>query len=114
MAAAEHKLTAYCFDPESKSFATKSTTKTLGVNDVLIKTTHSGVCYTDVHAKGTGCGLGHEGVGIVREVGQAVTHMKPGDRVGWGWLHQVQYRGARSSPVTMLRSGSLVDVAQHA
>jgi D-arabinose 1-dehydrogenase-like Zn-dependent alcohol dehydrogenase len=32
-------------------------------------------------------GLGHEGVGIVEEVGPAVTHLKKGDRVGWGYEH---------------------------
>ncbi|KAH9816983.1 alcohol dehydrogenase [Teratosphaeria destructans] len=82
-----HRLTTYYFDPEDKTYRTKTCDKSLGVNDVLIKTTHSGVCFTDVHAKAKACGLGHEGVGIIHAVGEAVTHLKIGDRVGWGWLH---------------------------
>lgn len=29
--------------------------------------------------------LGHEGVGVVEVVGDAVKHLKKGDRVGWGY-----------------------------
>lgn len=87
MALSEHKLTTFYFDTSTKTFSEKSTTKTLGYNDVLVKTTHSGICFTDVHAKDKQCGLGHEGIGLVVKVGPAVQHLKPGDRVGWGWLH---------------------------
>ncbi|KAK4555279.1 hypothetical protein LTR86_007575 [Recurvomyces mirabilis] len=80
-------LTTIYYCGETKTFKEKSTERDIGPNDVLIDTTHSGLCYTDVHAKPLGCGLGHEGVGNVRDVGVAVTHLKPGDRVGWGWLH---------------------------
>ena len=31
-----------------------------------------------------GCGLGHEGVGIVSKVGDSVTAVKVGQTVGWG------------------------------
>jgi D-arabinose 1-dehydrogenase-like Zn-dependent alcohol dehydrogenase len=31
--------------------------------------------------------LGHEGVGVIQEVGPQVTYMKKGDRVGWGYEH---------------------------
>jgi D-arabinose 1-dehydrogenase-like Zn-dependent alcohol dehydrogenase len=31
--------------------------------------------------------LGHEGVGIVEQLGPNVTHLKKGDRVGWGYEH---------------------------
>lgn len=85
-----HALATFCFDPSTKKFTTKTTQKSVGVNDVLIKTTPSGLCYTDVHAKEKGCGLGHEGVGIVQQVGRSVTHLKEDDRVGWGWLHSVR------------------------
>lgn len=84
-----HRLTTFCFDSSNHRFETKTTEKALGPNDVLIRTTHSGLCTTDVHAKSKGCGLGHEGVGTVQEVGVAVKHMQAGDRVGWGWLHSV-------------------------
>ncbi|KAK5136197.1 hypothetical protein LTR08_004034 [Meristemomyces frigidus] len=82
-----HQLTTFCFDAKTERFELRTIRRSLGISDVLIQTTHSGICYTDVHAKGKGCGLGHEGVGIVRDVGQAVTGLKVGDRVGWGWLH---------------------------
>jgi D-arabinose 1-dehydrogenase-like Zn-dependent alcohol dehydrogenase len=31
--------------------------------------------------------LGHEGAGIVKEIGPDVTSVKVGDRVGFGWVH---------------------------
>ncbi len=31
--------------------------------------------------------LGHEGIGVIEEVGPGVTYMKKGDRVGWGYEH---------------------------
>ena len=57
----------------------------LGPGDVHIKLVSSGVCHSDVSAQngtipsGTPCVLGHEGAGIVLEVGDAVTDVKPGD-----------------------------------
>ncbi|KAK7757550.1 hypothetical protein SLS62_000565 [Diatrype stigma] len=83
----EHTLTTWRYSPPDDSFALKSAARSLGSREVLIRTTHSGLCYTDVHAKPKGCGLGHEGVGHVVQVGSEVTAHKAGDRVGWGWLH---------------------------
>ena len=57
----------------------------LGPGDVHIKLVASGVCHSDVSAQngtipsGTPCVLGHEGAGVVLEVGDAVTDVKPGD-----------------------------------
>ena len=65
-----------------------TTTKTLGPNDVLIKVTHSGLCGTDEHYKHSGCVLGHEGAGIVEEVGSAVRTHRKGDSVGWGYQNK--------------------------
>ena len=45
-----HTLNTLYFDVEAEEFRTKTVEKEVGVNDVLIKTTHSGLCYTDVHA----------------------------------------------------------------
>ncbi|KAK3636332.1 hypothetical protein LTR56_014288 [Elasticomyces elasticus] len=83
----EHTLNTLYYDLKTDGFRTRTTKKSVGANDILVKTTHSGLCYTDVHAKHNGCGLGHEGVGTVQDVGEAVTHMQVGNRVGWGWLH---------------------------
>jgi threonine dehydrogenase-like Zn-dependent dehydrogenase len=57
-------------------------------NDAIIRLTASAICGTDLHfVRGTLSGvkpgtiLGHEGVGIVEEVGKDVRNFKPGDRV---------------------------------
>ncbi|MEZ0325893.1 MAG: Zn-dependent alcohol dehydrogenase [Fimbriimonas sp.] len=59
-----------------------------GPNEVLVRITASGVCHTDLTVKnlnGNGMAfpivLGHEGAGYVEEVGEGVTHLKPGDPV---------------------------------
>jgi S-(hydroxymethyl)glutathione dehydrogenase / alcohol dehydrogenase len=57
-------------------------------NEVLIEIKATGVCHTDAYTL-SGADpeglfptiLGHEGAGIVAEVGQGVTSVKPGDRV---------------------------------
>ena len=56
--------------------------------EVLIKYTASGICHSDysvVHGvlfgKKVPMVLGHEGAGIIEEVGAGVTHLKPGDHV---------------------------------
>lgn len=53
-----------------------------------------GVCHTDLHVlhqdygDKTGVVLGHEGIGIVREVTDGVTSLKPGDRVSVAWFFE--------------------------
>ena len=56
--------------------------------DAIIRVTSSGICGSDLHLYGVlgmfmdeGDILGHEPMGIVEEVGSAVTHIQPGDRV---------------------------------
>ncbi|MGX6446495.1 Zn-dependent alcohol dehydrogenase [Patulibacter sp. S7RM1-6] len=55
--------------------------------EVLIRYTHAGLCHSDVHiAHGDlearlPMVLGHEGAGVIEEVGEGVTRVKPGDRV---------------------------------
>jgi len=57
-------------------------------NDAIVRLTASAICGTDLHfVRGTMSGmkpgtiLGHEGVGIVEEVGPNVRNLRPGDRV---------------------------------
>ncbi len=64
-----------------------------GAHDVLIEVRACGVCRTDLHVYDGDLPqpklplvLGHEIVGIVREVGQAVAGFRVGDRVGVPWL----------------------------
>lgn len=71
------------------SIVADTTTRTLGPNEVFIETTHSGLCGTDEHFLKSGQVLGHEGVGIVRQLGQNVTNVKAGDCVGFGFTHYV-------------------------
>jgi len=59
----------------------------IGPNEVLIKITHSGLCGTDLHYKGADIVLGHEGTGVVEEIGKDVKIFKKGDRAGWGYVH---------------------------
>ncbi len=59
----------------------------LGASDVLVGIKSSGVCHSDVSVQngtipsGLPCVLGHEGAGVVQEVGKNVTGVKPGDHV---------------------------------
>lgn len=48
----------------------------LSPNEVLVKITHSGVCGTDEHMKHSDMVLGHEGAGIVQEIGSHVKAFK--------------------------------------
>ena len=57
----------------------------VGPNDVLIKMTHAGLCFTDVHYIEAGNVLGHEPVGVAEQVGSEVKHIKKNDRVGYGY-----------------------------
>jgi alcohol/geraniol dehydrogenase (NADP+) len=65
----------------------------LAANDVEINVSHCGICHSDVHLIDNDWGLssypftpGHEAVGEVSAIGSAVKSLKPGDRVGVGWL----------------------------
>ncbi|MBW2232765.1 MAG: Zn-dependent alcohol dehydrogenase [Deltaproteobacteria bacterium] len=59
----------------------------LGAGDVHVKIVSSGVCHSDVSAQngtipcGFPCVLGHEGAGIVQEIGDGVTGVQAGDHV---------------------------------
>lgn len=62
---------------------------------VLVKVVASGVCHTDLHAADGDWPKkpkppfipGHEAAGYVAAVGEGVTHLEEGDRVGVPWLH---------------------------
>lgn len=62
-----------------------------GPGEVLVEMRAAGVCHSDLHpARGDGpiktpVVLGHEGAGIVREVGPAVSRVKAGDHVVLCW-----------------------------
>ena len=62
--------------------------------EVRVRMAASGVCHSDLSVQnGTLMGvppivLGHEGAGIVEEVGEGVTSVKPGDHVVISWVPQ--------------------------
>ncbi|RPA73651.1 GroES-like protein [Ascobolus immersus RN42] len=56
-------------------------------HEILIKIKFCGLCGTDEHYKKADMVLGHEGAGIVEDVGSSVTGWKKGDRAGWGYTH---------------------------
>lgn len=66
-----------------------------GPGQILVKIAATGVCHTDLHAAEGDWPVkpnppfipGHEGVGHVVAVGQGVTHVREGDRVGVPWLY---------------------------
>ncbi|MGO2020689.1 alcohol dehydrogenase AdhP [Psychrobacter sp.] len=68
---------------------------TPGDGEIVVKMQASGVCHTDLHAVEGDWPVkpsppfipGHEGVGLVTAVGDGVTHVKEGDRVGVPWLY---------------------------
>lgn len=66
-----------------------------GPGEVLVRIEVCGLCHTDLHLwKGDQpierdgpVILGHEGIGTVVELGPGVTRLKPGNRVGTGYVH---------------------------
>ena len=61
-------------------------------DEVRVRLAASGVCHSD-YSLVTGllrgrlpCVLGHEGAGIVEEVGESVSHLSPGDKVVLSWV----------------------------
>lgn len=74
-----------------------------GPNQVTVRNFASGVCYSQVHQLRNAelprpMGLGHEGSGVIIQIGKEVTHVGEGDHVistwvprspisGFAWLH---------------------------
>jgi len=65
--------------------------RTLGANDVALDIAYAGICHSDIHQAREEWGPaifpmvpGHEIVGIVREIGTAVTKFRVGERIGVG------------------------------
>ena len=63
-------------------------------NEALLSMECCGVCHTDLHVKNADFGdvsgivLGHEGIGVVTEVGADVTSLKVGDRASVAWFFE--------------------------
>lgn len=66
----------------------------LETGEALVEVEYCGVCHTDLHVahgdfgKVPGRVLGHEGIGIVKEVAPDVKSLKVGDRVSIAWFFE--------------------------
>ena len=74
--------------PNQKAWEEVSNPKITKPTDAIVKITKTTICGSDLHIlKGdvpetiAGTVLGHEGVGIIEEVGSAVKNFKKGDAV---------------------------------
>jgi S-(hydroxymethyl)mycothiol dehydrogenase len=79
-------------DPDARPAVEEIVLDPPGANEVQVRIEACGVCHSDVHVVETrGWGLpfpillGHEGAGVVEEVGEGVTSVAPGDRVVIAW-----------------------------
>lgn len=68
------------------------TLRTLKEGEALVDVEYCGVCHTDLHVAHGDFGevpgrvIGHEGIGIVKEIAPDVTNLKVGDRVSIAWF----------------------------
>ena len=69
-------------------FTEKAKPTLIDAHDAIVRVTLSSICTSDLHIKHgsvpravPGITVGHEMVGVVEEVGSAITNVKPGDRV---------------------------------
>lgn len=82
-------------------------------NEVLIKVVATGVCHTDAVGRDLGVSpypivLGHEGSGIVEQIGDNVTSLTPGDHVVMSFAHCGQCENCLTGyPTVCLRFNEL-------
>jgi S-(hydroxymethyl)mycothiol dehydrogenase len=79
-------------EPEAAPVVEELTVDPPGPREVLVRVLACGLCHSDLHiveTKGWGMRfpilLGHEGAGVVEEIGSEVTSVAPGDRVVIAW-----------------------------
>ena len=88
-------MKAVVVNPESTGVAIEEKVlRPLETGEALVEIEYCGVCHTDLHVAHGDFGqvpgrvLGHEGVGIVKEIAPDVKSLKVGDRVSIAWLFQ--------------------------
>ncbi|MGQ2225933.1 alcohol dehydrogenase AdhP [Fructobacillus fructosus] len=80
--------------PDGYADIVEKTLRPIKANEALLDMEYCGVCHTDLHVAAgdygnkAGTVLGHEGIGIVKEIGQDVTSLKVGDRVSVAWFFE--------------------------
>ncbi len=80
---------------------------------MLVRVAAAGVCHSDVRLADGELGegrwpmvLGHEGAGVVEAVGEGVTHVAPGDPVGFCFVPSCgECRACRAGHFTTVRAG---------
>jgi threonine dehydrogenase-like Zn-dependent dehydrogenase len=68
-------FTVYKGSKEGK-IVKSTTSKQVAPDEVLLRVQFSGLCGTDLHFKSVDMALGHEGVGIVEQLGKDVKTLK--------------------------------------
>ena len=79
---------AVCWEPKSELEVTEIELAGPKAGEVLVRLAATGVCHTDAYTMSGADSegrfpvvLGHEGAGVVEEVGPGVTSVTPGDHV---------------------------------
>ena len=79
-------------NPDGYADIVEKTLRPIKDDEALVKMEYCGVCHTDLHVAAgdygnkAGVTLGHEGIGIVTQIGKDVTSLKVGDRVSVAWF----------------------------
>ena len=88
-------MKAVVVNPEGTGVAIEEKVlRPLETGEALVEVEYCGVCHTDLHVahgdfgKVPGRVLGHEGIGIVKEVAPDVKSLKVGDRVSVAWFFE--------------------------
>ena len=86
-------------------------------DEVVVRVAAAGLCQTDVHARDDYFGIpfpavfGHEGAGVVEQVGAAVRKVAPGDRVTRGTTLVVLEAMKMELPIKAPADGTVVSLA---
>lgn len=89
-----NKIKAIVATKDRKAAVIEKEMRPLEYGEALLDMECCGVCHTDLHVKNADFGdvsgtvLGHEGIGIVKEVGPGVTSLKVGDRASVAWFFE--------------------------
>ncbi|VFH43137.1 alcohol dehydrogenase [Streptococcus pneumoniae] len=90
-------MKAVVVNPESTGVAIEEKVlRPLETGEALVEVEYCGVCHTDLHVAHGDFGqvpgrvLGHEGIGIVKEIAPDVKSLKVGDRVSVAWFFEPQ------------------------
>jgi D-arabinose 1-dehydrogenase-like Zn-dependent alcohol dehydrogenase len=69
-------VTKFRGSPSGKIIETTAPWPTLKGTDVLVEVQHAGFCGTDLHYLQGDLVVGHEGAGVIKEIGPGVRHLK--------------------------------------